>query len=193
MGKLIYAINTSLDGYVEDANGSTDWSEPSEEVHSFFNELQRATGICLYGRRMYEVMAVWESDEMFEGAFAEQGAELNDVAREYAEIWRATEKIVFSRTLAEVTTGRTRLEREFDPEMVRRLKQESQGDLAIAGPELAAEALRHGLVDEIKLVLAPVVIGGGKRVLPADLRLDLELVDERRFADGAVYLSYACV
>lgn len=190
MANLIYMINVSLDGYFEDADGRFDWSEPSEETHRLFNELQRRAGLNLYGRRMYEVMAVWDSDEMFEGAFSEQGAPMHAAAREFAEIWRGAEKVVYSRTLSEVTTGRTRLEREFDAETVRRLKRESETDIAIGGPELAAEALRLGLVDEIHLVLSPVVVGGGRRALPDGLRLDLKLTAERRFADGAVYLAY---
>lgn len=190
MGKLIYMINTSLDGYFEDADGRFDWSEPSEEVHAFFNELQRRAGLNLYGRRMYEVMSVWDSDEMFEGAFAEQGAEMHAAAREFAQIWRGAEKIVYSRTLTEVTTGRTRLERAFEPEAVRRLIEDSETDVAIGGPELAAQALRHKLVDEVHLVVSPVLVGGGRSALPDGLRLGLELIDERRFEGGAVYLAY---
>lgn len=193
MGKLIYMINTSLDGYFEDRDGNFDWSEPTEEVHTLFNELQRSAGLNLYGRRMYEVMSVWDSDEMFEGAFAEQGEEMHQAARDFAQIWREAEKIVYSRTLQEVTTRRTRLEREFDPDAVRRLKQDAETDLAIGGPELAAQALQHGLVDEIHLVLHPVVVGAGRRALPDGLTGKVELLDERSFEGGAVYLAYACV
>lgn len=190
MGKLIYMINTSLDGYFEDENGNFDWSEPSEEVHALFNDLQRAAGINLYGRRIYEVMAVWESDEMFEGAFDEQGVETHAVAREFADIWRSAEKIVYSRTLEKVSTKRTRLEREFDPEAVRRLKAESETDIAVAGPELAGQALRDGLVDEIHVVIHPVIIGAGRSALPDGVKINLELIDQRRFENGTVYMAY---
>ena len=183
-------INTSLDGYFEDQNGNFDWSEPSEEVHALFNDLQRSAGLNLYGRRVYEVMSVWDSDDMFEAVFEEQGAEAHAVAREFAEIWRATEKIVYSRTLETVTTKKTRLEREFDPEAVRRLKAESETDLAVGGPELAGQALRAGLVDEIHLIVHPVVIGAGRKALPDGLRTNLALIDQRRFENGTVYLAY---
>lgn len=193
MRKLIYMMNASLDGYIEDADGRIDWSEPTPEVHSFFNDQQRSFGINLYGRRIYETMAVWETDELFEGAFAEQGAEMHDAAREFADIWRAQDKIVYSRTLNRVTTDRTRLERDFDPEAVRRLKADSATDFAVAGAELAAEALRHGLVDEIRLVLSPMAIGGGKPALPHGQRVNLGLIDHRRFENGSVYLAYRVV
>lgn len=190
MGKLVYMINTSLDGYFEDQDGNFDWSEPSEEVHALFNDLQRSIGLNLYGRRIYEVMSVWESDEMFEGAFDDRGVETHAVAREFAEIWRASEKIVYSRSLENVTTRRTRLEREFDPETVRGLKAGSDTDLAVAGPDLAGQALREGLVDEIHLTVHPVVIGAGRRALPDGLRIDVELIDQRRFDNGTVYFAY---
>lgn len=190
MANLIYLINTSLDGYIEGPDGRFDWSEPDDAVHGFINDLQRPVGTYLLGRRMYEVMAVWDSDDMFEGAFADQSVEVAPVHREFADIWRAAEKVVYSRTLDAVSTGRTRLERDFDPEAVRAAKASATADLAIAGPELAAVALRAGLVDEIQLVVAPVVLGGGKRALPEGLRIDLELNDEHRFEGGTVYLSY---
>jgi dihydrofolate reductase len=190
MANLIYTAITSLDGCIEGPDGKFDWGEPDEEVHAFINDLQRPVGTYLYGRRIYEVMSVWESDDVFEAAFAEQGVEVSAAARDFAGIWRAAEKVVYSRTLEEVTTERTRLEREFDPEAVRGLKASAGADLAIAGAELAARALRCGLVDELQLIVAPVAVGGGKRALADGLRIDLELTDERRFASGAVYLGY---
>ncbi len=182
MAKLIYAAITSLDGYVADANGKFDWGEPDEEVHSFVNDLERPVGTHLYGRRMYEVMVAWESPDIHTG----QPPQMKD----YAEIWRAAEKIVYSRTLEEVSSERTRIEREFEPEAVRRIKAQAGSDLAVGGPGLAAEAFKAGLVDECRLFLAPIVVGGGNRSLPDDLRLELELLDERRFGNGMVYLRY---
>ena len=182
MPKLFYAALASLDGYVEDEAGKFDWAEPDEDVHAVVNDLESSLGTYLYGRRMYETMAVWESD-------ASLGAD-SAVMREYARIWQATDKIVYSRTLEEAWTARTRIEREFDAERVRRLKAGSATDLAIGGAELAAHALRAGLVDECHLFLAPAVVGGGKRALPAGLRLRLELLGERRFASGFVHLHY---
>ena len=190
MAKLIYMVNASLDGYIEGPDGKFDWSEPDEEVHAFINDLARPVGTYLYGRRIYEVMSVWESDDMLESAYDEQGVETSPATRDYAGIWRAAEKIVYSRTLEEVTTEKTRLKREFDPEEVRRLKVSAAADLAVAGPELAAQAFRAGLVDELHLIVAPVAVGGGKRALPDGLRLDLELTDEHRFTSGTVYLAY---
>ena len=179
MSKLIYSMLASLDGYVEDAQGAFDWAAPDDEVHAFANELERQIATHLYGRRMYETMRFWES-----------APDLPPVQREYAEIWRAADKVVYSRTLAEPSSGRTRIEPEFDPEAVRRLKADSPGDLGVGGPELAAQAIAAGLVDEYHLFLVPVVVGGGKRALPEGVRLDLELRAERRFADGTVYLQY---
>jgi dihydrofolate reductase len=190
MAKLIYMVNASLDGYIEGPDGKFDWSEPDEEVHAFINDLARPVGTYLYGRRIYEVMSVWESDDMLEGAYAEQGVETSPATRDYAGIWRAAEKVVYSRTLEEVTTERTQLKREFDPEAVRGLKASAGADLAIAGAELAAQAFRAGLVEELHLIVAPVAVGGGKRALPDGLRIDLELTDEHRFASGTVYLGY---
>jgi dihydrofolate reductase len=182
MGRLIYAANTSLDGYVEDETGSFDWSVPDEEVHAFWNDHERQIGTSLYGRRMYETMRVWEDDDWL--------ATAPDVAREYAEIWRDTDKIVFSSTLDAVSTARTSLERHFDPDQVRRLKAESSSDLSIGGAAIGAEAFRHGLVDECVLLLAPVAVGGGKPALPSGVRLDLELLDHRRFGNGVVHLRH---
>jgi dihydrofolate reductase len=151
-------------------------------VHAFWNDLERGIGTSLYGRRMYETMAVWDTAEMTEGKSA--------IVREYAEVWRDADKVVFSRTLDQVTTERTRLEREFDPDAVRRLKEDAERDISIGGPTLAAEAIRAGLVDEYQLVVAPVTVGGGTSVFPAGVRVDLELVDERRFTNGSVHLHY---
>ncbi|MGE0229876.1 MAG: dihydrofolate reductase family protein [Dehalococcoidia bacterium] len=181
MARPIYAINASLDGYIEDAEGNFDWTEPDEELHTFFNDLLRPIGTELYGRRMYETMAVWETDPSF--------TEDSEVLRDFAAVWQAADKIV-STTLEAPITARTRLERTFDPEAVRRLKAESSADLAIGGPELDAQAFRAGLVDECHLVLHPVAVGGGKPALPRNLRLDLELLHERRFANGVVDLDY---
>lgn len=183
MGKLIYAANTSLDGYLEDESGSFGWSEPDEEVHTFWNEHERGIGTSLYGRRMYETMRVWETDDWL----ATEPA----VVREYAGIWRDADKVVYSTTLDAVSTARTRIEREFDPDTVRQLKEESGSDLSVGGAALGAEAFRHGLVDECVLLLCPVVVGGGKPALPQGVRLDLELLDSRRFANGVVYVRHA--
>ena len=172
----------SLDGYVADERGEFGWARPDDEVHSFVNDLTRAIGTHLYGRRMYEVMRVWERpDEM---------PRMNDVTRDFSTIWRAADKVVYSRTLDTVSTERTRLEREFDPDAVRALKESSEADLAVAGPSLAASAFRAGLVDELQLVVAPAIVGSGLASLAAGVRLDLELVEERRFASGMAYLRY---
>lgn len=183
MGKLLYSANISLDGFLEDETGSFDWSVPDEEVHSFWNEHERRIGTSLYGRRMYEAMRVWEHDDWLRDAPA--------VVREYADIWRDTDKIVYSSSLPDVSTSRTRIERRFEPETVRRLKETSDSDVSIGGAGIAAEAFRHGLVDECVLLLCPVLVGGGKPALPRGMRLDLELLDQRRFTNGVVHLSYA--
>jgi len=179
--RLIYASITSLDGYVADQHGSFDWSMPDDEVHSFVNELQRPIGTYLYGRRLYEVMLAWET-------MATEGEP--ESLRQYADIWRAADKIVYSTTLDRATSARTRVERHFDADVVRQLKERAARDLLIGGPQLAAEALHAGLVDEIHQLLSPVVVGGGKRFLPDDLSLRLELLDHRRFGNGVVYLRY---
>jgi dihydrofolate reductase len=176
---LIYSAIASLDGFVEDEHGRFDWAAPDEEVHAFVNELERPVGTHLYGRRMYETMVAWETME-----------DEHPVMRDYAQIWRAAEKIVYSRSLEAVSSARTRIERDFDPEAVRRLKESAASDIGIGGPGLAAEAIRAGLVDEFQFFLNPVVVGGGKRALPDGVRLELELLDERRFANGVVYLRY---
>jgi len=182
MAKLIYSALMSLDGFIEDENGNFDWALPNEEVHQFVNDLERSAGTHLYGRRMYETMAVWETDP----SFAEESPAMQD----FAAIWQAADKIVYSRTLERVYTARTRLERAFDPEAVRQLKATTGQDILIGGPELAAQALRAGLVDECHLFLAPVVVGRGKRALPENVRLELELFAERRFDNGMVYIGY---
>jgi dihydrofolate reductase len=179
VGRLRYTAIASLDGYIEDRTGAFDWAQPDEEVHAFVNELERPIGTYLYGRRMYEVMTFWETAD-----------DQEPVMVDYAGIWRAAQKIVYSRTLHDVATPRTRLEREFDTEAVRRLKAEAPHDLSIGGPGIAAHALAAGLVDEYHLFLSPVAVGGGKRALPEGVRLDLHLLAERRFENGTVYLRY---
>jgi len=182
MAKLIYSALTSLDGYIEDASGSFDWAAPSDEVHAFINDLERSAGTHLYGRRMCETMIVWET--------LDTGPDQTPEMRDFANMWRSVDKIVYSRTLQNVSTSRTRLERTFEPEAVRRLKTETERDLLVGGPELAAHVIRAGLVDEYHLFFSPIVVGGGKRSLPEGSRLSLELMDERRFGDGTVFLRY---
>jgi dihydrofolate reductase len=179
---LIYSAITSLDGYVADENGNFDWAAPDEEVHAFINDLERPVGTYLYGRRMYEVMAFWEKAH----TLADEPREFKD----FAGIWQAAEKIVYSRSLDAVTTARTRLEREFDPEAVRQRKARAERDISVGGPHLAAEAIRAGLVDEYHLFVNPVVVGGGNRALPDGVRVKLELLGEHRFGNGVVYLRY---
>jgi dihydrofolate reductase len=181
MAKLIYSAITSLDGFVNDRAGDFEWAAPDEEVHAFVNDLERSIGTYLYGRRMYETMAVWETLDVTGEP---------PVMRDYAELWRKAEKIVFSATLDAVSTTRTRLERVFDPAAVRALTTRAELDVSMGGPHLAAHAIRSGLVDEYHVLLTPVVVGGGTRWLPDDVRLDLELVDERRFRGGVVHLHY---
>lgn len=183
MGKLIYAANTSLDGYLEDETGSFDWSVPDDEVHAFWNEHERRIGTSLYGRRMYETMRVWEDDDWLTDEPA--------VVRDYAQIWRDTDKVVYSSTLEAVSTGRTRIERRFEPEAVRQLTRTSDSDVSIGGAVIAAEAFRHGLVDECVLLLCPVLVGGGKPALPRGVRRDLELLDHRRFSNGVMAVRHA--
>jgi dihydrofolate reductase len=182
MPKLIYAMNTSLDGYINDEEGNFDWSEPDEELHTFFNELVRPIGTHLYGRRLYETMSYWQDPEDL--------AEQPEYIRDFAEIWQRTDKVVYSRTLDSPSTPRTRIESAFDPDGVRELKESAGADLTVGGPGLAAEALRAGLVDELHQVIHPVIVGGGTPWLPDDLRFDLELLEESRFAAGPVHLHY---
>jgi dihydrofolate reductase len=179
MAKLIYAAITSLDGYVADAHGKWDWSAPDPEVHAAVNDLSRPIGSYLYGRRMYEVMVAWETMQ-------DSAPEMQD----YTAIWHAADKIVYSRTLESVSSARTRLEREFEPDAVAALKAKATADISIGGPEIAAQAIAAGLVDECHLYVSPVVVGGGHRALPDGLHWKLELLDERRFANGVVHLHY---
>jgi dihydrofolate reductase len=179
MAKLIYSAIASLDGYVADENGRFDWAVPDEEVHAFINDLERPVGTYLYGRRLYEVMAAWET--------------VNDESpsmQDFAELWRAADKIVYSKTLQTVSSSRTRIERDFDPDAVRQLKATAGRDMTVGGPNLAAQAIKAGLVDEWHLFVAPVVVGGGKQSIPDNVHVELELVDERRFGNGMVFLRY---
>jgi dihydrofolate reductase len=182
MAKLIYSAIASLDGYVADEEGNFDWAVPDEEVHAFINDLDRPVGTYLYGRRMYETMLVWETDPTL--------ADRSFLLRDFAQIRQDADKIVYSKTLQAPPTAKTRIERDFDPEAVRRIKAQASRDLIVGGPELAAQAFEARLVDECHLFVAPVVVGDGKRSLPDNVRLKLELLDERRFACGMVYLYY---
>jgi len=182
MARLIYSVISSLDGYFEDAAGRFDWAEPDEEVHAFVNDLSRPVGTFLLGRRMYETMVFWENPP----DLAEQPSFVQD----FAAIWQGADKVVYSRTLQAASSPRTRIERELDPEALRRLKASAGADIAIGGAELAAVAVEAGLVDEYQLFLVPVVVGGGKRSLPGSVQVKLELLDQRRFGNGTVYLQY---
>jgi dihydrofolate reductase len=181
MAKLLYVMNASLDGYIADEDGNLDWGAPGEEYYSFINDLLRPVGTYLYGRRLYELMAVWETDP----AVAQSPA-----AREFAAIWQAADKVVYSRTLQAAATTRTRIERDFDPQAVRHLKAAAERDFTVGGPDLGAQAITAGLVDEVHLFVWPVVVGGGKPFFPDRARLQLELLEERRFGNGVVYLRY---
>ena len=182
MAKLIYSAITSLDGYVNDADDNFDWAAPDEEVHAFVNDLERTAGTYLYGRRMYETMAGWERPDSPDFQ--------SPLMQDFAAIWQAAEKVVFSTTLESVSNARTRIEREFDPAVIRRLKASSERDITVGGPTLAAQALHAGLVDECHFFLNPVVVGGGTRSLPDGIRQDLDLVGQRRFRSGVVHLHY---
>lgn len=182
MGKLIYSVIESLDGYVADESGNFGWAEPDESVHSFINDLQRPLGTYLYGRRMYEVMAAWDTI----GAVGDQPPFIEDFAR----VWRAADKVVYSSTLSRVSTDRTRIERGFDAVTVQRMKAESKRDMSIGGPKLAAAVIEAGLVDEYQLFVVPVIVGGGTPAFHGGIRLELELIGERRFDSGVVYLDY---
>jgi dihydrofolate reductase len=181
VAKLIYSAIASLDGYVADDHGKFDWSKPDEEVHRFVNDLERPVGTYLYGRRMYEVMVAWETVDTAGGP---------PFVQDFAAIWRSADKIVYSRTLKRAPGARTRIERDFDPQAVRQLKERVDSDISMGGPELAAQAIEAGLVDELHLFLAPIVVGGGKQALPDHVRVALELLDERRFGNGVVHLHY---
>lgn len=182
MAKLLYSAIVSLDGYIEDEAGNFDWAAPDEEVHAFVNELERPIGTYLYGRRMYETMVYWETRG--------DGLDESAASRDFAALWRAAEKVVYSRTLETVSSARTRIEREFEVDAMRRFKEASGSDITIGGAHLAAQAISAGLVDECHLLLTPVLVGRGKRALPADVRTPLELLDERRFRSGVVHLHY---
>ena len=182
MAKLIYSAITSLDGYVADKNGKFDWAAPDHDVHAFVNDLERKIGTYLYGRRMYEVMLYWET--------APAEGDAPPVVRDYARVWRAAEKIVFSRTLSKLSSANTRIERELDPASIRKVKAASSRDISVGGPALAGQAIEAGLVDEIHLFLNPIVVGGGNQALPDGVRVHLELLEENRFRNGVVHLHY---
>ena len=182
MARLIYSAISSLDGYTEDMEGNFDWAAPDEEVHRFINNLERTAGTHLYGRRMYETLMVWETDPNL--------AAESPLLREFAEMWQAANKIVYSRTLQAASTRKTQLERNFDPEAIRQLKETVEQDILIGGPELAAHAFRAGLIDECQLFITPIIVGGGKPALPDNVWLELELLEERRFGNGVVFLRY---
>jgi dihydrofolate reductase len=181
LARLIYNAIASLDGFIEDANGKFGWAAPDDAVHRFVNELERPVGTYLLGRRMYETLSLWEDPPNL--------ADLPPAEQEFAEIWKGADKVVYSRTLETPSTARTRIERNFDLDAVRKLKETASSDVSVGGPELAAHAIEAGLVDEFQLLLVPVVVGGGKRALP-NVRIDLELLDERRFGNGTVFLRY---
>ncbi len=182
MAHLIYTTNLSLDGYIEDRDGNFDWTDPDDEVFKFITNLIRAEGTHLYGRRTYESMMVWETDPNLAGE--------SPLMRDFAEVWQAADKIVYSRTLEAVSTRKTQIERNFNPEAIRRLKEAAEQDIHIGGSELAAHAFRSGLIDECYLFIAPIILGGGKPGLPDNVRLKLELLEERRFGIGTVFLHY---
>jgi dihydrofolate reductase len=182
VGRLIYSAITSLDGYVADAHDNFDWAAPDAEVHAFVNDLERPVGTYLYGRRMYEVMSYWETEP--------SGDDPSVVERDFAAIWRAADKVVYSKSLESVSTARTRLERDFDPDVVRKMKDAAERDIGVGGPHLAAQAISAGLVDEWHLFLTPIVVGGGNHWLPDGVLVNLELADERRFASGVAHLRY---
>lgn len=182
MAKLIYSVLASLDGYIEDIDGNFDWAMPDEEVHQFVNDLERGAGTHLYGRRMYETLMVWETDPTL--------AADSPLMRDFAEIWQAADKIVYSKTLETVSTRKTQIERNFDPETIRQLKETSEREILIGGADLATHAFRAGLIDEYQLFITPIIVGGGKPSLPDNIRLELELLEERRFGNGMVFLRY---
>ena len=182
MARLIYSMIESLDGYVADESGNFDWAAPDEEVHTFVNDLERSVGTYLYGRRMYETMVFWET--------AHELVDEPEVMHDFARLWQAADKVVYSKKLEAARSARTRIERDFDPESVRRMKAAASRDITVGGPHLAAEALRAGLVDELHLLVVPVIIGGGNKSLPDGLRLKLDLIDQRAFRSGVVHLRY---
>ncbi len=181
MANLVYSVIMSLDGYIADKNGKFDWAEPDEEVHRFVNDLERSVGTYLYGRRMYEVMAVWETLELHD---------LPSYEADFARIWRSADKVVYSSSLQTASTPKTRIERGFDPEAVRRMKAAAQGDLTVSGPTLAAHAFRAGLVDVCHLFICPIIVGDGLSAFPTGVRLELALQETRRFGNATVFLHY---
>jgi dihydrofolate reductase len=183
MAKLIYSTIASLDGYVADEKGNFDWAAPDEEVHRFVNDLERSAGTYLLGRRMYETMVYWETALTTD-------ADPSPVTLDYARMWQAADKVVYSTTLAAVSSAKTRIERAFDPDVVRKMKATAEPDITVGGPDLAGQAIKAGIVDELQLFVVPFVVGGGNPSLPGDVRLQLELLDEHRFASGVVYLHY---
>ncbi len=182
MAKLIYCMNTSLDGYIEDPDGGIDWSEPTEQVHTFINDLIRPVGTYLFGRRMYEMMDFWET--------AHSLPDIPEYMLDFADVYLSADKVVFSTTLQSVSSANTRIEHSFDPVAIRKLKSNAERDMIIEGPNLATQAIKAGLVDEIHQFVAPVILGGGKKFFPDDIKLQLELIDERRFESGIVYLRH---
>jgi dihydrofolate reductase len=184
MARLIYSVIASLDGYVADEEGNFDWAEPDAEVFTFVNDLERPVGTYLYGRGMYETMVSWETAG---------GADQPPFVRDFAQMWREATKVVYSRTLEAASSDRTRIERDFDPAAVQRMKAEAGPDMTVGGPDLAGQALAAGLVDECQMFVVPIVIGGGKRSLRRNVRLKLQLLDERRFGNGTVFLRYRCL
>jgi dihydrofolate reductase len=182
MAKLVYKAITSLDGYIADEDGKFDWAAPDEEVHAFVNDLERSIGTYLYGRRLYDTMVTWET--------VPSGPDQQPVVRDYAEIWRSADKVVYSTTLEGVSSARTRIERQFEPDAVRQIKASADRDVSVGGSHLAAQAIRAGLVDECHLFVTPVIVGGGTPALPDHVRVDLELLEEHRFGNGVVHLHY---
>jgi dihydrofolate reductase len=182
MANLIYTALTSVDGYVADEHGNFDWAEPDEEVHMFVNDLERRAGTHLYGRRMYEVMVAWEAMPHL--------AAPPSFIQDYAAIWQAAGKIVYSRTLDRASSARTQIERDFDPEAIQKMKASATRDITVGGPHLAAQAIKAGLVDEVHQFVTPIAVGGGNRFLPDGVRVKLELLDERSFGNGVVHLHY---
>ena len=184
MARLIYAANVSLDGFTEDGRGAFDWTRPDDDVFKFITELMGSAGTYLYGRRMYETLAAWETDTNL--------AAQSDLTAAYSSTWRAADKVVYSSTLAGPVTANTRIERDFDPSTISSMKADASSDLLIGGPNLAAQALAAGLVDELALFVWPIVLDGRNPLLPPALRADLDLIDDHRFSSGAVFLRYRC-
>ncbi len=181
MAKLTYSMITSLDGYVADPDGNFDWGEPDAEVFLFINNLERDVSTYLYGRRIYETMIYWETFE---------GTDDDPISSDFATIWRAANKVVYSTTLKKASSAKTRIERAFLPDEVRRMKESSEGDLSIAGPHLASQAIEAGLVDEMHLFVTPITVGGGTPALPGESHAHLELLSLNRFDSGVVHLHY---